>query len=65
MQGLALIDHDNFRRRDRKSRADMEIDARTLVESVARTFIIAFPDTRELDIRLYGGWTDETGGPEP
>ena len=63
MQGLALIDHDNFRPRDRKSRADLEIDARVLVDSVARAFAIAFPDARELDVRLYGGWTDETGGP--
>ena len=63
MQGLALIDHDNFRPRDRKSRADLESDTRTLVDSVARAFAIAFPDIRELDIRLYGGWTDETGGP--
>ena len=62
-QGLALIDYDNFRRRDRKSKTDLELDTETLVDNVARTFLIVFPDTRELDVRLYGGWTDETGSP--
>ena len=63
VQGLALIDFDNFRRRDKKSKADLEIDARALVDQVACTFASAHPETRELDVRLYGGWTDSDGLP--
>ena len=62
-QGLALIDYDNFRRRDKKSKADFELDTETLVDDVARAFVIIFPNARELDVRLYGGWTDEAGLP--
>lgn len=63
MQGLALIDLDNFRDRNKKSKADLEFDTETLVNDVARAFSTVFPAARELDIRLYGGWTDETGSP--
>ena len=63
MQGLALIDLDNFRERDKKSKADLEFDTETLVDDVARTFATVFPAARELDVRLYGGWTDEIGSP--
>ena len=63
VQGLALIDYDNFRRHGRRSKTDSELDAQTLVDSVARVFATAFPDARELDVRLYGGWTDSTGLP--
>ena len=63
MQGLALVDHDNFRRRDRKSQTALELDTRILVEDVTQAFATTFPETRELDIRLYGGWTDPTGQP--
>ena len=61
--GLALVDFDNLRQRDRKSKADMELDTRMLLAAVTSTFVSAFPDTRELDIRLYGGWTDTGGWP--
>lgn len=61
--GLALIDYDNFRRRDRKSKADMELDTRMLLAAVISTFVSAFPYTRELDVRLYGGWMDTGGWP--
>ena len=63
VQGLALIDFDNFRERDKKSKVDLELDAQTLVDSVARAFAAVFPDARELDVRLYGGWTDPDGLP--
>ena len=63
MQGLALIDLDNFRDRNKKSKADLEFDTETLVDDVARAFATVFPAARELDIRLYGGWRDETGFP--
>ena len=62
-QGLALVDHDNFRRRDRRSKAELELDTEALVDDVARTFPLVFPRVRELDVRLYGGWTDESGLP--
>ena len=63
VQGIALIDYDNFRTRDRKSKADLELDTEMLVDNVARAFVVVFPNARELDVRLYGGWTDETGLP--
>lgn len=63
MHGLALVDYDNFRGRDRKSKADIELDTETIVNAVTRTFVAAFPETSELDIRLYGGWIDEIGLP--
>jgi len=63
VQGLALIDFDNFRGRGKRSKAELEIHTQTLVDGVTRAFTAEFPDTRELDIRLYGGWTDRTGLP--
>ena len=63
VQGLALIDFDNFRNRDRKSKTDLEFDAQMLVDDVARAYTTVFPTARELDVRLYGGWTDSTGFP--
>lgn len=63
MQGLALIDYDNFRKLEKKSRSDLELDARTLVDDVAYAFSELFPRAEELDIRLYGGWTDPSGLP--
>lgn len=63
MQGLALVDYYNFRALDRSSRADMELDTAVLLDDVARGFVAIFPDTRELDVRLYGGWTNEGGLP--
>ena len=61
--GLALVDYDNLRWRQKQSKASLELDARTLVDDVAYAFAVMFPATRELDIRLYGGWTDSTGFP--
>ena len=49
--------------RDKKSKADLELDTETLVDDVARAFSFVFPKMRELDVRLYGGWTDEAGLP--
>ena len=63
MMGLALIDFDNVRRRDRRSSLDLELDTRLLFAAVSSTFVSAFPDTSELDVRLYGGWTDTGGWP--
>ena len=61
VQGLALIDFDNFRPKDAKSRADIEFHAEELIDRTARAFVRVFPASRELDIRLYGGWTDPRG----
>ena len=61
--GLALIDYDNFRRRDEKTQADLEDRTYTLVDAVSHAFVTLFPDTLELDVRLYGGWTDPYGSP--
>ena len=63
MQGLALVDWYNFRRRDQNSKADLELVTLTIVEQVSRAFATLFPDARELDLRLYGGWITEQGWP--
>ena len=62
-QGLALVDYDNLRGFRRKSRADLEQHAADLVATLAREFHSLFPELRELDVRFYGGWTDEYGLP--
>lgn len=63
MHGLALVDWYNFRRRDQSTKADLELVTETLLGRVAHAFAILFPDASELDVRLYGGWTDELGWP--
>lgn len=63
MQGLALVDWYNFRRRDQNSKADLELVTLTIVEQVSRAFAVLFPNARELDLRLYGGWITEQGWP--
>ena len=63
MQGLALIDCDNFRDRAKKTRADLHLVAQILVDDVVRVSASVFPDVSELDIRLYGGWTERSGLP--
>ena len=61
--GLALVDYDNLRGFRRKSQADFELHTTHLVDTLIRAFRSAFPDIRELDVRFYGGWMDEFGGP--
>ena len=63
MQGLALVDWYNFRRRDQNSKTDLELVTLTVVDLVSRAFATLFPDARELDLRLYGGWINEQGWP--
>lgn len=63
MLGLALVDWYNFRRRDQSAKTDLELITETLVDRVSHSFATLFPGTRELDVRLYGGWTDESGWP--
>ena len=63
MQGLALVDWYNFRRRDQNSKADLELVTMTIAEQVSRAFAALFPAAHELDLRLYGGWINEQGWP--
>lgn len=63
MYGLALVDWYNFRRRDQSTKTDFELITQTIMDRVSHAFATLFPDTRELDVRLYGGWTDELGWP--
>ena len=75
MRGLALVDYDNMceardtGRRGRTGRRWTQVDfeRRTtgLVDAITRVFSAAVPELRELDVRLYGGWTDEHGIPSP
>ena len=63
MHGLALVDYDNLRGYRRKSKADFERHAEDLIDTLVRAFRTGFPELRELDVRFYGGWTDEHGLP--
>ena len=63
MLGLALVDYDNMRGYRRKSKADFERHSVDLIDMLAHAFLTEFPDLRELDVRFYGGWTDEFGFP--
>ena len=47
------------------ARVDVERRTDDLVDAITRVFRGAFPDLRELDVRLYGGWMDERGVPSP
>ena len=58
-----MIDFDNFREIQSKSRADIEFVAEEIIDDTSRAFAKTFPRLRELDIRLYGGWTDPVGRP--
>ena len=64
MQGLAFVDYDNL---CPGNRFETEVEIRTaeLLDSLALASQAAFPDLRELDVRLYGGWLDERGVPGP
>lgn len=63
MPGLALVDYDNMRGRRPASQADFELHARDLIDALVHAFRRAFSDVHELDVRFYGGWTDEFGQP--
>lgn len=65
MQGLALVDYDNVCGHLNKTRADVELRTEDLVDTIAHQFSHEFPELRELDIRLYGGWIEERGLPSP
>lgn len=61
MLGLILVDFDNLRSGRDKSRGALERDASALLDEIPRVFLEAFPAALEMDVRLYGGWTDELG----
>lgn len=61
MQGLALVDFDNFRMDRDGTKSSLEKDAFQLIDEIPRVFLKAFPTAREVDVRLYGGWTNEQG----
>ena len=66
MHGIALVDYDNVRDRDRPERsqpvrADHELWATDLVSDIALALRRALPDLVELDLRFYGGWIAENG----
>lgn len=63
--GLALVDYDNMCEYRRESKADIELGTERLVDTLVRSFRAAFPGLMELDVRFYGGWTDERGLPSP
>lgn len=65
MPGLALVDHDNLRPHGTRSGGDPVADTALLVESVVSGFRAVFAEVREVEVRFYGGWTDEEGEESP
>lgn len=65
MQGLALVDYDNVCWYSKETSAEVELRTEDLVDTITHRFNSTFPELRELDIRFYGGWTDERGIPSP
>ena len=62
-QGLALVDYDNMCRYTNHSKLDVELHTVDLVDTLVHAFRETYPDLNELDVRFYGGWTDEFGLP--
>ena len=63
MQGLALVDYDNLRLGLPSSTGDVALQAGQMLRLLARAFLSLFAGLQELDVRFYGGWTDERGLP--
>lgn len=66
MRGSALLDYDNLREQPiSPSMIDCEVEVFAMVDRLAGTFLTVFPNLTELDLRFYGGWTDESGNLSP
>lgn len=65
MPGLALVDHDNLRPPGTHTGGDPLAETVFLVESVVSGFRAVFAEVREVEVRFYGGWTDEEGRDSP
>ena len=65
MRNLALVDYDNMCGPNIDSQADAEFRTTELLDRLAVTFRSVYPGSREIDVRLYGGWVDEDGLPSP
>ena len=65
MPGLALVDHDNLRPSGIRTGGDPLAETVFLVESVVSGFRAVFAEVREVEVRFYGGWTDEEGKDSP
>lgn len=65
MQGLALVDYDNVGGYRNRTKSDFELHAADLMDRLVSAFNAVFPDLDDLDVRLYGGWMDESGRPSP
>lgn len=64
-QAVALVDYDNLSPPNISSPADVQLHSSDILDTIALTFRRTFPTLSELDVRLYGGWTDEDGLPSP
>ena len=65
LQAVALVDYDNLSPTHPSSRAEFELNSSVIIDALALTFRDTFPSLTELDVRFYGGWTDEYGLPSP
>lgn len=67
MRALALLDYDNIRLHGSFVQGihGSETEANDIVDRLSNAFRAAFPQLTELDLRFYGGWTDESGSRSP
>lgn len=57
------MDYDNLLPGLSSSTVDAVLQAQQLIRTLVGAFQSLFSDVQELDVRLYGGWTDERGTP--
>lgn len=64
MPGLALVDYANLSS-PRAQPPDQDASAERLLEAIVGGFRRLFGEVDPLEVRYYGGWTDEEGLPGP
>lgn len=65
MAGLALVDYANLCGPRVRPPPDRDTRTERLVEAIVGGFHRLFSEVDNLEVRLYGGWTDEEGLPSP
>lgn len=64
MQVFALVDYDNVKPiHKEKAQPDVEENLDRIARHVTSVARLNYPGTRDLELRLYGGWTDKRQDP--
>lgn len=63
MQVFALVDYDNVKPVQREvAEVDVEANLRRIAEHATSIAKANYPSAKDLELRLYGGWTDKRQG---